>query len=661
MKKISQKISLLLIILTLVSFVGIFFRVSFLMRETLVEFEQASMTEVNQGNAWYIETRMEGYGKALWILSEDLENRLDGDREEIFESLENFAQNFPSVQHVYVGTTAGEFILNTRENFEGFDPRTRDWYIEASQGKDIIWTDPYIDFGSKKVTISAAFPVFDDESGALKGVAGFDVLLEGLSTLMEEIRIGTEKIQGKKLKGGVVYIVDENGTIVAHRNQELLGEKIDAGLMAKFIEMNGSADYETDEGKQLFTYTRFGRKNWVFISQIPYGDIYKMVWSVSGSVIVFGILSSIVAIIVGIYFSNRISRPITVMEKNMRVVKDGDLRVDMKVFSEDEVGVLAKSFNEMMSKVKVLIADSISVSERVLRSSEELADFTTETSVLATDVTRTIGEIAEGATEQATETESGVRLSGALSDKFDQLVHYSASMSESATSVKNISKEGALVVGELREMSAVSKESNDRVERAIIELDENTVSIQGILETIKSIAAQTNLLALNASIEAARAGEVGRGFAVVADEIRKLAEGSDTAVSEIGEILSKTQADSKNTVSIMNEVKDIHVKQQVSVERVSETFQEVFNAIEQIVGQIHEMSNQVDHIKQDKDDIVTSMEIISGISEETAAGSQEVTATMIEQSNAVEKISIQATALNAMARELMDKLSHFKI
>lgn len=661
MKKISQKISMLLILLMLVSFIAIFFQISFLMRETLIAQDVSAMEEVNQSNARYIENRMENYGKSLWVLAENVENILDSDREEVFQSLDTFVERFPAVLHTYVGTEQGEFLLNTREVIPDFDPRVRDWYINAVKEKDIIWTDSYIDFGTKKVTISAAVPIFDEASGQLKGVLGLDILLEGLSELTNEIRIGASSIHDKQLKGGSAFIVDETGVFVAHRDSEQLGQPLDPKVFEQFTQTTGNITQKKEDGNYLLAYTRFGRKNWVFVSELPYSDIYKIVWSVSKSVIIFGLLMSFVAIGIGIYFSKRITRPIILMEKNMRVVKEGDLRVDMEIFSKDEVGVLAQSFNEMMEKVRKLIAETISVSDRVHASSDELADFTTKTAALAADVTRTIAEISQGATEQALETESGVRLAGDLSEKFEHLAQYSSNMSENADSVKTISREGALVVSQLKEMSSISRESNDRVERAIIELDENTTSIQGILETIKSIAAQTNLLALNASIEAARAGEVGRGFAVVADEIRKLAEGSDVAVSEIGEILSKTQRDSKNTVSIMNEVKSIHVKQQDSVEKVSETFREVFDAIENIVRQIQEMAQQVDHIKQNKNAIVSVMEEISGISEETAAGSQEVTATMYEQTHSVEQISKQASELNVLAGELMNNLSHFKI
>ena len=89
----------------------------------------------------------------------------------------------------------------------------------------------------------------------------------------------------------------------------------------------------------------------------------------------------------------------------------------------------------------------------------------------------------------------------------------------------------------------LQKMSEKTVETAVSvdHLNERTSQIGGIVKLIKEIADQTNLLALNAAIEAARAGEQGRGFAVVADEVRKLAERTSTATSEISQLVSAIQ------------------------------------------------------------------------------------------------------------------------
>lgn len=663
MKKISQKISLLLVLLILTSCTVIFFRVSSLVRTTLVATDAAAMMEVNMGNAAYIEYRMGGYDKGLYLLAHDLGKREINDETAIMESYQFFLKQYPDILKVYAGTKDGSFHIFPESDGipEGYDPRKREWYVEAQEKETLIWTAPYQNPDTGILVISASVPLHSEESGEFMGVLGIDLPLEGLSELMASINIGKTAKDAERTKGGQIYTIDAEGLVLGHAVPEKVGTKLDEAFLKNLSEDKGNFDYETEDGKRLITYTKFKELDWILISEIPYKDIYALVWKVSGAVLIFGLVTLVAAILIGVYFSGRITRPIRLMERKMGVIKTGDLTVEMDIRSKDEVGMLAGSCSEMLGRIKDLITASIAVSDDLLLSSENLADFSSKTAQLANEVKQTISEIAAGASEQAAETEQGVRLSSDLSHKFEQLADYSLRMQQNAEEAKTISSEGAAVVGELKKMSEVSRDSNDRVEKAILELDENTGSIQGILETIKTIAAQTNLLALNASIEAARAGEVGKGFAVVADEIRKLAEGSDAAVSEISEILLKTQNDSKNTVSIMSEVSGIRERQQESVEKVDETFRSILLAVEDIVQQIAEMTKQVEEIKSDKDEIVKAMENISGISEETAAGSEEVTAAMYEQSGSVEQISQNAIHLNELARELMEHLGKFKI
>ena len=112
----------------------------------------------------------------------------------------------------------------------------------------------------------------------------------------------------------------------------------------------------------------------------------------------------------------------------------------------------------------------------------------------------------------------------------DQAVEAAASLGANLVTIERIS-------GNLQEMSEKTSETAAGVEQ----LNERTAQIGGIVRLIKEIADQTNLLALNAAIEAARAGEQGRGFAVVADEVRKLAERTGSATSEIATLVSAIQ------------------------------------------------------------------------------------------------------------------------
>jgi methyl-accepting chemotaxis protein len=133
--------------------------------------------------------------------------------------------------------------------------------------------------------------------------------------------------------------------------------------------------------------------------------------------------------------------------------------------------------------------------------------------------------------ESAKEIQSSLStMAQTMKHENEQVDHATGALSTNITAVERIASN-------LQKMSEKTVETATSVDH----LNERTSEIGGIVKLIKEIADQTNLLALNAAIEAARAGEQGRGFAVVADEVRKLAERTSTATSEIGQLVGAIQ------------------------------------------------------------------------------------------------------------------------
>ena len=234
-------------------------------------------------------------------------------------------------------------------------------------------------------------------------------------------------------------------------------------------------------------------------------------------------------------------------------------------------------------------------------------------------------------------------------------------MIQTTENVVDANTHGMEKVSELKIKTEMAENANTSIETAVSELDENTQSIDAILNTISDIAVQTNLLALNASIEAARAGEHGRGFAVVAEEIRKLAEESSGAADEIRGIVTSIISDSEKTVKQMKLVKQIGSEQAVAVTNVDESFNTISVAVNEIVGEIREIKNAVEGLISDKDKIVDAIGNISAVSEETAAASEEVNASMEQQTQAVENVAKSAEQLKEIAEALGAELSKFNV
>jgi len=198
---------------------------------------------------------------------------------------------------------------------------------------------------------------------------------------------------------------------------------------------------------------------------------------------------------------------------------------------------------------------------------------------------------------------------------------YSAETSDKAKHSKesvNESTEGVMKI----------KNTVDLSSQLVTKLGTSSEQIIEIVSVISDIADQTNLLALNAAIEAARAGEHGRGFAVVADEVRKLAERTQTATTEISELVTKTQSGIKNVISSMTEVKgnvDEGVKLSELVAESLDVIVESVNSLEEMVTSISsatsEMASTSNQIQMDIDAVATVSSEITDTSNHIAESS----------------------------------------
>ncbi|GAB6137940.1 cache domain-containing protein [Halanaerobaculum tunisiense] len=139
------------------------------------------------------------------------------DTEEMTKLFEEIAQNHPYFSYLYLGTTNGGMKSFPKDDWSGFDPRERPWYKRAKQEGEMIWTDVFVDAASGQPIIGVAVPI-KDQTGELIGVLGGDVRLKTLS----------QKIVNKKIgENGYVYMVNQEGRIIAHPEQKLVEEGYD--------------------------------------------------------------------------------------------------------------------------------------------------------------------------------------------------------------------------------------------------------------------------------------------------------------------------------------------------------------------------------------------------------------------------------------------------
>ena len=239
-------------------------------------------------------------------------------------------------------------------------------------------------------------------------------------------------------------------------------------------------------------------------------------------------------------------KPILRLCQALKAVEKGDLTQDVKITSQDELGVLQKSFNEVLKSLNHIMREVDASAKEMEQSAYQIGKISHEIALV-------------GHKEESRSAD--------VNDATAQLQHISAHVQTQAQAatlrakkIEERASEGIrMVQRNISEMKDTAQEMGAAMHK-ISELESSATQIHAIIATIKEIAEQTNLLALNAAIEAARAGEQGRGFAVVADEVRKLAERTTHAAGEvsgiIGQLGGKVQQVTISMNAVVNKVKE---------------------------------------------------------------------------------------------------------
>ncbi len=305
------------------------------------------------------------------------------------------------------------------------------------------------------------------------------------------------------------------------------------------------------------------------------------------------LLTSLSSIALGIVLSRSITKPLGVAVAMLAEVAQGDLRSDVPAVylkRSDEIGSVAKALDMLSRDLRNIVNSIMSASIQVSAGSEQISS--------------TAQQLSQGATEQAASAEE-----------------VSASVEEMAATVHQNS-DNSLATESIAKHSSQDAETGGR---AVAEAVAAMNQIAAKIAIIDEIARQTNLLALNAAIEAARAGEAGKGFAVVASEVRKLAERSQGASGEIGDL-------SRNTVSTATKAGEI---------------------IEGIVPDIRKTSDLVQEIAS------ASREQTSGV-EQIAKAMTQLDTIIQQNASASEEMASMAEELNGQAEQLSQTISFFK-
>ena len=345
----------------------------------------------------------------------------------------------------------------------------------------------------------------------------------------------------------------------------------------------------------------------------------------------------------------------------VRRAAGGDLSVHAPVENQDEFGEMATAFNGMIDNMRSMTKKIQDTAAFVSDTSEQLTANANQSAEATQSVAQSITEVAESAAVQMDSIGETKHEIDALSDGISQAVSRIATIRKNIEDTVERANEGnELVKSTVEQMNTIS-ETVDQSAQIVEKLGRRSQEIGEIISTISGIAEQTNLLALNAAIEAARAGENGRGFAVVAEEVRKLAEESQQAAQQIGDLISSIQTETEQAVGAM---KDGREQAEKGLENVSSTGQG-FSRILELIRICSDDSAQITDTMQILDGrirtIVNLSENVNNSARRASDASQNVSAATEEQAAGMEEIAASSRGLADSAKNLKEESVKFKV
>jgi methyl-accepting chemotaxis protein len=539
-------------------------------------------------------------------------------------------------------------------------------YLKKALDGESAVSDPVTNTEGEQI-IAIAVPIRDKTDNVV-GVLFSNISTKKLNEIVQKMKVGDK---------GFCFIINKDGTKVAHKNMKLVLNKDNtlrnakkdptlkqlASLETKMIKGESGTGYYSENGVEMFmAYAPIPNTSWFLGLSMPKNEIFYQANMLKYNIAAITLVFILIGVGVGLLISKYIKIPLLKIREYAKELSECNLSHRIEISRSDEFGQTATALNNAIDNIENIINCVKLESKNTLDSAQDINN-------MFMGVRRNVQKVSE----TADQISANMQESSAF---IEEVTSKTISTKEEINKTLGEAQQGLKLANEIKDRATVMREDTDESkvkmqESYTISKEKLSDALQDIkvvenisimTEQIKDISKKTNILALNAAIEAARAGENGKGFKVVADEVRKLAEQSSDVVSDIQKNIRSVLAAvchlSDSAEFILDVMKNTVLNDYEKVINISEEYKNDGDTVQSIIQRFWSLSQGM---YESIENITENMKSLTVTVGECAEASGHISNNISKISSRTDYIATQSSKNAEGTKELLKFVSEFQV